>query len=60
MHKDTCPLMRTVYFFRTIYWEFVIENSTKFEFAFWLQSMNYVADAFDQEMMSWNNDREID
>ena len=35
----------------TMWWKVVLENSTKDELVFWLSSMKYVANAFDEEML---------
>ena len=45
--------------FLTICWEVSLGNSTKFELVFWLQSVNYVAEALDDEMLSRNNDEKL-
>ena len=38
--------------FHTICWEDALEKSTKFELAFWLQSVNYAADVLDKRILS--------
>ena len=41
-------------------WVVVFEKSIKSELVFWLQSNIYVADAFDEQMLSRNIDRELE
>ena len=46
--------------FRTIYREHALEKSAKSKLASCSQRKNYIIDALEEEMLSRNNDRELD